>query len=57
MCVHIYISEKKLSNFLFYTYKHLANMPHKNFSLFRTNFLNNRVLNDPLEYFLNTIKN
>lgn len=26
-------------------------MPHKNFSLFRTNLLNNRVLNSPLEYF------
>lgn len=31
-------------------------MPHKNFFLFRTNVLNNRVLNNPLEYFLNTIK-
>lgn len=26
-------------------------MPHKNFSLFRTNFLNNRFLNSLLEYF------
>lgn len=26
-------------------------MPHKIFSLFRTNLLNNRVLNSPLEFF------